>query len=78
MLIFFCRVVDDVLREYIRAVLHENLLKSSGIKSTDEIKSIQRLDQLDENKAFIALDIAPSFNEGVEELHCLITEERYQ
>lgn len=56
--------------------MHENLLKSSGIRSTDEITSIQRLQDVDENKSYIVFDIATSLNQGIEELHCLITEER--
>lgn len=69
--------LDEILKEYLRAVVHANLLEPQGIENTDKITSIQRLSCIDENKAVIALDITTNVQQGVEELRCIITEERY-
>lgn len=66
-----------MLKDYLRAVIQANLLAAHGILDTTQITSIERLDACDGDKVIVALDIATNVQQGVEELRCCVTQDRW-
>lgn len=70
-------LLDEVLKDYLQAVIQANLLSPYGIVNTTQITSIERLDTCDADKVIVALDIATNVQQGVEELRCCVAEDRF-
>lgn len=64
---------DDVMKSYVEAVAKANLLASQNITSDTEFITIERLETIDPEEPVVAVDLATTVTDGVEELSCSIT-----
>ena len=68
------------MNEYLQAVVQANLLRVNGISDPEQIVTITRSEEIDDDKVtvVISLDVVTNVQDGVDELRCSITEEGYE